>query len=196
MTTLTPERIVELRKLCEAATPGPWKVFHLIKGAYEVCRRDDYARGGICVPHRQDNAEFIAAAREALPAALDEIEQLRACTHELEEYIKKLKYERNALQKICARRAGMLELSGFHADCTKEEVEESILKRSAQTLEIERQAARIKKLETALRKDDAQALREAEVNMRERAAILCDADSYCTSAIVNAIRDLPLSTDE
>lgn len=74
-----------LRAICEAATPGAWKVFELIRDCYEVCREADYAKGGICQPSNPHNADFIAVARTAFPAALtlldtmaEEVERLRA----------------------------------------------------------------------------------------------------------------------
>lgn len=58
-----------LRTLCDAATPGPWRT-PLGVGGNITSRLD----GSICwVNHNQDDA-FIAAARVALPAALDELE--------------------------------------------------------------------------------------------------------------------------
>jgi hypothetical protein len=83
---MTPARIAELRALCEAATAGPWRVSMT---GYSVKSNDDDAPT-IAIPHGVSvltskqidrwlaNAEFIAAARTALPDALDEIERLRA----------------------------------------------------------------------------------------------------------------------
>lgn len=79
--SMTPEEIRRLRALCEAATRGPW-----------VVERSDDGAGLWCVCHPEtvcysttvanffegdkENADFIAAARSALPTALDEIERL------------------------------------------------------------------------------------------------------------------------
>jgi hypothetical protein len=83
---MTPERIAELRELCEMATPGPWSFECLDAGDDE----DDASGGCWQVPEplvtpssdgdylNGRNAWFIAAARTALPEALDEIERLRA----------------------------------------------------------------------------------------------------------------------
>ena len=96
---MTAERIMELRALCNAATAGPWErssthVYHFGKddGA-NVCSfssphaLDKY--GGTSVGYREiaigdkglhqacDNADFVIAARTALPDALDEIAALR-----------------------------------------------------------------------------------------------------------------------
>jgi hypothetical protein len=48
------------REICEAATPGPWKRYTLLSGAHEVCVDGNYARGGICVPIKEVDADFIA----------------------------------------------------------------------------------------------------------------------------------------
>jgi hypothetical protein len=77
-------RLKELRALCDAATPGPWRrgavehhhVFCPHPGALApelgrvLLRMNEY------FPHA-DDATFIAAASTALPEALDEIERLR-----------------------------------------------------------------------------------------------------------------------
>jgi len=90
----TPEGRAELRKLCEAATSGPWKD---IQDGYGLGRhpyisvdspsgaiidvmtraRLPFTRQEVDVPH-EANAAFIAAAREALPAALDRLDALEA----------------------------------------------------------------------------------------------------------------------
>lgn len=70
----TPD-IALLRQLAAKAKPQPWKVFNLLRGAYEICRADDYATGGVCVPHRKDDADYIVVAVNALPALLDRIQR-------------------------------------------------------------------------------------------------------------------------
>lgn len=66
----------ELRRLCEAATPGPW--------AYEdgsIVNRehegDDWDIAEV-YPQNRANAHLIAAARTALPALLDALESAEA----------------------------------------------------------------------------------------------------------------------
>ena len=71
---MTPDRIKELRALCDAATPGPW----MKERPNGVGSADDM----ICFIdissfNRDQDAAFIAAARPALPEALAEIEKLR-----------------------------------------------------------------------------------------------------------------------
>jgi len=92
---MTPERIAELRRLCGAATPGPWKcwgVWGPVKGTdfMAVSRIGPEApewAGIVADPlyppnadfyAKREDAEFVAIARTALPEALDEIERLRA----------------------------------------------------------------------------------------------------------------------
>src|SRR5579875_3536452 len=91
---MTPERIAELRRLCGAATPGPWKcwgVWGPVKGTdfMAVSRIGPEApewAGIVADPlyppnadfyAKREDAEFVAIARTALPEALDEIEHLR-----------------------------------------------------------------------------------------------------------------------
>ena len=74
------------RKICEAATPGEWRIgkygqcviadseygTHTDKGAAEY-----YGGNLVCESTYPQNATFIAAAREGWSAALDEIESLK-----------------------------------------------------------------------------------------------------------------------
>jgi len=92
---LTPDAIHKARELCEAATPGPWRVFywdgHHNIHADDLPNRGDPEDGFACVyGYSRDengnnagkvetagtNADFIAAAREGWPAALDEVGRL------------------------------------------------------------------------------------------------------------------------
>jgi len=79
-----------LKRLCEAATPGPWgwKKGRLMQMAapeskYTYQRDIGYQETDYDFndPAREEqaerDAEFIAAARTALPAALDEVSRLR-----------------------------------------------------------------------------------------------------------------------
>jgi hypothetical protein len=69
---LTAERVAELRALCEAATPGPWE--H--DGSRCVYVPEEYSRRPLVVAEWKPNAALIAAARNALPDLLDEVERL------------------------------------------------------------------------------------------------------------------------
>lgn len=84
----------ELRKLCDAATPGPWFTWRTERGRMSV----QIPQGWLLemMPYgTADDAEFIAAAREAVPRLLDEVEKLRC---DLGEDMESLIVERNALQ--------------------------------------------------------------------------------------------------
>jgi hypothetical protein len=87
---MTPERIAELKRLCDAATEGPWMVSGQV-GKIEGHRthsiihyiEDKKADETIAVVWYDKNthlgftdAAFIAAAREALPEAIAEVERL------------------------------------------------------------------------------------------------------------------------
>jgi hypothetical protein len=86
---VTEERIKKLRALAEAATRGPWHMrsgedvayVDVIPGEAGICELPFYAieeeRG-----EAEADARFIAAARTALPEALDEIEKLRGLLEE------------------------------------------------------------------------------------------------------------------
>ena len=83
MSELTPAELAELRRLHEAATPGEWTA----NGRFvEELEADCWQPVCQCIrldcddvdPIRQRNGEVIAAARNALPRLLDEIERLRA----------------------------------------------------------------------------------------------------------------------
>ena len=77
------------RAICEAATPGPWMNDNLSnsliwgpKGpGFELIAKVNY---GILW---RDNARFIAKARTGWPAALDEIERLRAALDGIRQYL-------------------------------------------------------------------------------------------------------------
>lgn len=72
--------IAKLRELEKSATPGPWQV-----GEENESRAEIFARRVIATVHRDrfgaprpDDASLIVAARNALPALLDELEAARA----------------------------------------------------------------------------------------------------------------------
>lgn len=101
--------IKKLREICEKATPGSWKAV-ASRTAVGVCYRifpESWGKvpdhGGICAyddytslnPHPKGeqaaNAQFIAAARTALPELLDEVERLREEVRLLHENINAIK---------------------------------------------------------------------------------------------------------
>jgi len=76
--TITPEEIARLRALEAAATPRPWEQRH---EDISVRDGDDYLTYGGDLGgafYQADNCAVAVAARNALPALLDEIERLRA----------------------------------------------------------------------------------------------------------------------
>ncbi len=81
--TLSTQCLDELKRLCEEATPGPWVLtcgeWIADRGGEEasqiVCEQpEEHCRSRANWPH---NARFIALAREAVPALLAEIAELR-----------------------------------------------------------------------------------------------------------------------
>ena len=73
---LTPEHLAELRRLHEAATPGPWR--HAYHGTFEVEAEPNVLvadTGGL--GHAKQDAHLIAAMHNALPALLNELDLLR-----------------------------------------------------------------------------------------------------------------------
>lgn len=72
---MTPETLAAIKARCEAATPGPWKadgcelyVHHSREWVGETLRPDD--------PRAPRDAEFIAHAREDVPALVDALDRL------------------------------------------------------------------------------------------------------------------------
>lgn len=79
---LTEERLVEIRGREKAASDGPWAVQD--KGAIPLIYGPDGERVAKVIDHQED-AAFIAHAREDIPALLDEVERLRAENEQLKE---------------------------------------------------------------------------------------------------------------
>ena len=95
--SFTLEQEVRLRKLCNAATPGPWQMNQLEHDIWiETPDCGDGEPCSICTMSNDQydqsaDAAFIAEARTALPAALDTIEELWKEIAELRETITRLK---------------------------------------------------------------------------------------------------------
>lgn len=79
---LTEERLAEIRGREKVATQGPWAVQD--KGAIPLIYGPDGERVAKVIDHQED-AAFIAHAREDIPALLDEVERLRAENEQLKE---------------------------------------------------------------------------------------------------------------
>lgn len=65
------DEIARLRDLCERATDGPWEY-----AGYGLVMSKEYD-AKVCHQATRGDAEFIAAARDALPKLLDEVERLQ-----------------------------------------------------------------------------------------------------------------------
>lgn len=72
------EELKRLRALADAATPGPW-VFKASGDSLRFSmRRPPGGTIAVALTAEPEDVDFIAAARTALPALLDEVERLRA----------------------------------------------------------------------------------------------------------------------
>jgi hypothetical protein len=92
--TITPEQMTECKRLCEAATEGPWHPLSEAIHAIAIrCNDDGYLSHGIYakliggvdivkgkpqIGISEEDRDFIAVARTALPALIAEVERLRA----------------------------------------------------------------------------------------------------------------------
>lgn len=95
----------ELRRLCEAATPGPWDV-EPVRGHcedYVVTRHEDHQQkpwgrligefnfnAGHAKQNYSNDAKFVAAARTAIPALLDALDAAEARERKLREAMRAL----------------------------------------------------------------------------------------------------------
>jgi hypothetical protein len=80
------EEIEAIKRRCEAATRGPWKLTPLMSrnmrnpSAYLVTMPDGINSSDLL----KNDAEFIAASREDVPALLAEVEKLRGLLSDVE----------------------------------------------------------------------------------------------------------------
>jgi hypothetical protein len=70
---MTPEQLATWRQLADAATPEPWK-----SGVGNIYKSNGGVLVGGISEQAHADAAFGAAAREAVPALLDEVERLTA----------------------------------------------------------------------------------------------------------------------
>jgi hypothetical protein len=70
------------RAICEAATPGPWNN----EPKSDIGLLTDYVGRVIGFMETSEDREFSVAAREGWPAALDEIERLRAVLERIKKW--------------------------------------------------------------------------------------------------------------
>lgn len=85
---MTDADINQLRDLLRAATPGPLTV--MARNAGEQCvavvnQLELVPPNGVELAHEKADADFLAAAVNALPGLLDEVERLRADVHSANE---------------------------------------------------------------------------------------------------------------
>lgn len=82
--TFTTDEIAKLREICQDAHPGPWT--HVIDGidSYVGAQFSETLDEEIIIctvmaafSNNEEDGIFIAAAREALPLLLDEVERLQ-----------------------------------------------------------------------------------------------------------------------
>jgi hypothetical protein len=81
---MTDAELKRLRELCGMATPGPW--FNKLEQRSENWRYIDNGHEMVAQWMRPWEAEFIAAARTALPELLDELERQKAHLREYGEH--------------------------------------------------------------------------------------------------------------
>ena len=75
---MTTEELKRLRELCEKATKGEWyEDCGCVEDSCGMATIATCGHGGIVIDQYRADARFIAAARTALPALLDEVERLR-----------------------------------------------------------------------------------------------------------------------
>lgn len=119
---MTDAEVKRLRELCDKATVAPWRAWFVGMTPGEGVIRIDSDRANvlitneICNPH-EDDLEFIAAARTALPALLDEVERHRrldsaVALGALKDARADVERLRNALVDIVAKIGGRPESEG------------------------------------------------------------------------------------
>jgi len=77
---LDAEELARLRALAEAASPAPWTIDQDARGTavYDVTGSVTICRSVTAAVQCRNDAAFIAAAREAVPALLDALERAEA----------------------------------------------------------------------------------------------------------------------
>lgn len=83
---MTDDELKRLEALCEAATPGPWETDGVVYvlGPTEPLANGGTTQKGIADSYEESDADFIAAARVAMPAAIAEIRRLRGLLKDAE----------------------------------------------------------------------------------------------------------------
>ena len=97
MTDATELDVAAARARCDAATEGPWRAAEQSDREWWGIQSEHVALASV---FDRPNAEFIAAARTALPAALDEITRLQAALDEARAEVARAK---SALDRVRRR---------------------------------------------------------------------------------------------
>jgi len=104
--TITPDQLTKWRAICDAATEGPWTVKNWGSGCYSISSGNvDVTPGSF---GKRENYDFIATARTAIPAWIEEVEQLREQNARLREALEWLRcqyapaYDSDELREIDA----------------------------------------------------------------------------------------------
>lgn len=145
--------IDELKKLAEAATPGPWDVSVELNGdgyrCLEIFSTVQYRNWG-------DDARFIAAAREAVPELIAKVEKLEGAVSKTELYDRWLK-SKDRVAELEAKLA--IHEGGLQSDALKALNEQPLLQSRITMLEgdakhqrerFEEKVARVAELEAEL----------------------------------------------
>ena len=107
---MTPEERIESRKMCDAATTGPWEYWdnrnkpfwtsakpqglgHPPAGIIQGNLNQGTQIGKSCVVNRPADCQFVAHARTALPAALDALDALEVEIKRLRKVVRDLRDE-------------------------------------------------------------------------------------------------------
>lgn len=82
---MTPERLQELKELCEKASPGPWddEISSTDCGSFEYSTGPWHDQRGGDTDFAKRDAVFIATARTALPELIAEVDNLQHYIHRL-----------------------------------------------------------------------------------------------------------------
>jgi hypothetical protein len=83
---ISDEELAAIKERTEQATPGPWTNHEEEVVGQEVVDPAGRTLVDVRGDHEEADAEFIAHAREDVPALLAEIERLRALLHEVADY--------------------------------------------------------------------------------------------------------------
>jgi hypothetical protein len=98
-TPITAEERERLRKLCEAATPGPWHAAKDGEHFYALFTEDhEYAFGCRDDYDEEANAELAVAAVNALSCLLDDVDEMDAHIGTMQCVVEEARVEHNAMR--------------------------------------------------------------------------------------------------